>query len=186
MQQSGWCGCNGQQSVSYLFYSRVELKKANKSVAEFIECSENCRRRILLSALGSPEEKQPAHIMCCDSCTSGELPAKLNIIPFSFVDTGNQQSVRVRTVPKGIRDELYEALVTAREQVVSTNSGLRMLGPEVVCSDRVIHNLCTKAGRIKSVDDLKSFKGLRADSYDLFFNIISEIVPSPRYRRQRL
>ena len=73
--------------------------------------------------------------MCCDSCTSGELPAKLNIIPFSFVDTGHQQSVRVRTVPKGIRDELYEALVTAREQVVSTNSGLRMLGPEVVCSD---------------------------------------------------
>ena len=36
MQQSGWCGHNGQQSVSYLFYSRVELKKANKSVAEFI------------------------------------------------------------------------------------------------------------------------------------------------------
>ena len=124
--------------------------------------------------------------MCCDLCTPGELPAKLNIIPFSFVDTGNQQSVRVRTVPKGIRDELYEALVTAREQVVSTNSGLHMLGPEVVCSNRVIHNLCTKAGHIKSVDDLKSFKGLRADLYDLFFNVISEIVPSPRYRRQKL
>ena len=134
MQQSGRCGCNGQRSVSYLFYSRVELKKANKSVAEFIECSENCHRRILLSALGSLEERQPAH-MCCDSGTSRELPAKLNIIPFSFVDTGNQQSVRVRTVPKEIRDELYEALVTAWEQVVSTNSGLRKLGPEVFCSD---------------------------------------------------
>ena len=87
--------------------------------------------------------------MCRDSCTPGELSAKLNLIPFSFADIGNQQSVRVRTVPKGIRDELYEALVTAQEQVVSTNSGLRKLGPEIVCSDRVIHNLCTKAGRIK-------------------------------------
>ena len=149
MQRSGRCGRNGQQSVSYLFYSRVELKKADRSIAEFVECSENCRRRILLSALGSPEEKQPARVLCCDSCTPGELPAKLNILPLPSVNTGNQQSVRVRTVPKRVRDELYEALVTAREQVVTTNSGLRMLGPQVVCSDRVI-NLCKKAGRTYS------------------------------------
>ena len=132
MQQSGQCGRNGQQSVSYLFYSRVELKKADRSVTEFVECSENCRRRILLSALGSPEEKQPARILCCDSCTPGELPAKLNIIPLPSVNIGNQQSVCVCTVPKRVRDEFYEALVTAQEQVVITNSGLRMLGPQVV------------------------------------------------------
>ena len=72
----------------------------------------------------------------------------------------------VRTVPKRVRDELCEALVTARE---TANSGSRMLGPQVVCSDRVIHNLCKKAGRIQSVDDLKYFKGLRSDLYDLFF-----------------
>ena len=186
MQQSGRCGRNGQQSVSYLFYSRVELKKAGRSITEFVECSENCHRRILLSALGSPEERQPARILCCDSCTPGELPAKLNIIPLPSVNIGNQQSVRVRTVPKRVRDELYEALVTAREQVVTTNSGLRMLGPQVVCSDRVIHNLCKKAGRIQSVDDLKNFKGLRTDLYDLFFSVISEIVSRPRYGRQRM
>ena len=89
MQQSGRCGRNGQQSVSYLFYSRVELKKADRGVTEFVECSENCRRRILLSALGSPEERQPARILCCDSCTPGELPAKLNIIPLPSVNIGN-------------------------------------------------------------------------------------------------
>ena len=89
MQQSGQCGRNGQQSVSYLFYSRVELKKAGRSITEFVECSENCHRRILLSALGSPEERQPARILCCDSCTPGELPAKLNIIPLPSVNIGN-------------------------------------------------------------------------------------------------
>ena len=88
----------------------------------------------------------------------------------------------VRTVPKAIRDELYEALVIAREQVVTTNSGLRMLGPQVVCSNRVISDLCKKAGHIKSVDDLKCFKGLRTDLYDFFFNVISEIV-CRRYKR---
>ena len=101
------------------------------------------------------------------------------------MNTGNQQSVRVHTVPKRVRDELYEALVTAQEQVV-TNSGLRMLGPQVVCGDRVIHNLCKKAGRIQSVDDLKYFKGLRSDLYDLFFSVISEMVSRPRYGRQRV
>ena len=49
--------------MSYLFYSRVELKKADRSITEFVECSEYCRRRILLSAVGSPEEKQPARIL---------------------------------------------------------------------------------------------------------------------------
>ena len=83
--------------------------------------------------------------------------------------------MRVRTVPKRVRDELYETLVTAWEQVVTTNSELRMLGPQVVCSDRVI-NLCKKAGRIQSVDDLKYFKGLRNDLYDLFFNIHNQYV----------
>ena len=151
-----------------------------------MECSENCRRRILLSALGSPGEKQPARVLCCDSCTPGELPAKLNILPLPSVNTGNQQSVRVHTVPKKVCDELHEALVTAREQVVTTNSGLRMLGPQVVCGDRVIHNLCKKAGRIQSVDNLKYFKGLRSDLYDLFFSVISEIVSRPRYGRQRV
>ena len=70
----------------------------------------------------------------------------------------------------------------ARDQVVTTNSGLRMLGPEVVCSNRVISDLCKKAGNIRSVDDLKSFRGLRTDLYDFFFNVISEIV-CHRYRR---
>ena len=169
--------------MSYLFYSRVELKKADRSITEFVECSENCCRRILLSALGSPEEKQPARILFCDSCTPGELPAKLNIIPLQSVNTGNQQSVRVCTVPKRVCDELYEALLTAREQVVTTNSGLRMFGPQVVYGDRVIHNLCKKAGRIQSVDDLK---GLRTDLYDLFFSVISETVSRSRCGRQRI
>ena len=79
--------------------------------------------------------------------------------------------MHVRTVPKRVRDELYEALVTAREQVVTTNSGLRMLGPQVVCSDRVI-NLCKKAGHIQSVDDLKYFKGLRNNLHDLFLILL--------------
>ena len=73
--------------------------------------------------------------MCRDLCTSGKLPPKLNIISFSFVDIGNHQRVHVHTLPKGIRDELYEALVMAWEQAVSTNLGLCMLGPEVVCGD---------------------------------------------------
>ena len=94
--------------------------------------------------------------------------------------------MRVHTVPKQVRDELYEALVTAWEQVVTTNTGLLMLGPEVACSYRVIHNLCKKAGHIQSVNDLKYFKGLRTDLYDLFSNVISGIVSRPRHRRQRI
>ena len=80
--------------------------------------------------------------------------------------------MHVHTVPKRIRDKLYEALVTAQEQVVTTNSELRMLGPQVVCGDRVIHNLCKKAGRIQSVDDFKYFKGLRNDLQHLFLILL--------------
>ena len=84
-------------------------------------------------------------------------------------------NVRVRTVPKAVCDELYEALVMAREQVVTTNSGLHMLGPEVVCSNRVISDLCKKAGNIRSVDDLKSFRGLRTDLYDFSVMYVTDI-----------
>jgi len=154
-------------------------------IKQFIGSSENCRRQFLLKALGSPEEQQPTHIMCCDSCSPGELPDHLNLVPLPSVPAGRRKSVRVHPVPKGVCDEHYEALVAAREKVVTINSGLRMLEPEIVCSSKVISDLCKKAGHINSVDDLKCFKGLRVDLYDLFFNVISEIVLCPRYRRRK-
>jgi len=89
---------------------------------------------VLLKALGNPEERQPTHTMCCDSCSPEELPDHLNLVPLPSVPAGRCKSVRVHPVPKGVHDELYEALVAAREQVVTINSSLRMLGPEIVCS----------------------------------------------------
>ena len=44
-------------------------------------------------------------------------------------------NVRIRTVPKKVCDELNEAVVMAREQVVTTNSGSCMLSPENAISD---------------------------------------------------
>jgi len=69
--------------------------------------------------------------MCRDLCTPGKLPPKLNIIPLSFVDIGNHQRVHVHTLPKGIRDELYEALVMAWSRWFPPTWGYACLGQKL-------------------------------------------------------
>jgi hypothetical protein len=58
---------------------------------------------------------------------------------------------RSRTLPKRVRVALHEALLVARQQVVDMSPGLQMLGPEVVCSSRVISDLCRNIGHIETV-----------------------------------
>ena len=146
LQQSGRAGRDGKSSIAYLFWSSAELKNASGGIQEFIECSENCRRAVLLNALGS-KEKQPDRIPCCNGCQCQELPPELDIV--HQIDSTSRR--RSRPLPKRVRVALHEALLVARQQVVDMSPGLQMLGPEVVCSSRVISDLCRNIGHIETV-----------------------------------
>ena len=161
------------------------MKNASGDLRELIDNKENCRRSTILRALGSGEERQPDRIACCDVCGTEQLPPALQaVFPSSASVTAGRS--RARTVPRRVRDELRAALIAARDQIVDLSIGFKMLGTEVVCSTKVINDVCKNVAYIESVEDLKIIKGLRTDLYHHFYNVILEVLPSRIRRKRRL
>ncbi len=123
------------------------MKNASGDLRELVDNKENCRRNTILKVLGSGEERQPQRIACCDVCGTEKLPSALQVMFPSAVPVTARQS-RARTVPRRVLNELRAALITARDQIVDTSTGFQMLGSEIVCSTKVINDLCKNVAYI--------------------------------------
>ena len=137
-----------------MFTNSRELSKCtDKALKEYCEGKENCRRKVLLAALGSTQEISQ-HGVCCDTCPSGELPREL-----SFVTPLRQERQRrarpVRVVSVKVLDSLKKRLLEERAVITSSSLGYRTLGQEVILPTKCIEQICKKARHIQSINDIR-------------------------------
>lgn len=103
--------------------------------------SDGSTAKFSLCLLGtSSKEQQPAprndsRSLSCDSCSPGEVPSQLNLPLLPSLHDGRHQSESVHTVPERVPAMNSEVLVLAS----------LVMGPEVVCSNKVISN-CVRRG----------------------------------------
>ena len=78
-----------------------------------------------------------------------------------------------------ISDELVTNLKTelraARSRYLEENPSFSMVGPEFVCPDVTIDELCSQATYIDTVSDITIF-GIKPELKERFFNVISSVL----------
>lgn len=118
----------------------LQLCKDN-ALSDYCKSKENCRRKSLVSSLGSEGDFSSTR-RCCDVCSAVPPPEFSFIAPLSV-----PRKPRARVVRK-ISSELAEALMTRllkeRDSIVSEDVGLKMLGKELVLPTATLNNLCSK------------------------------------------
>ena len=67
MQESGHCGCSGEQSDALLLYNGLNLKAADSVMKQYVQLS-TCRRKFLLKYFGTSHTQFPSGQICSDIC----------------------------------------------------------------------------------------------------------------------
>ena len=141
----------------------------DKKLEDYVKCSENCRRRVLLSSIcGSLQIDNRLVNGCCDVCSPAvTLSSRLDVL--QPIVTRQKR----RRVVRSVSDELKENLMSVREEVYKEMPSFRMVGISFFCPESTIDKLCREAKFIKTEEDLSQF-GIRSVLKDKFFNVITD------------
>ena len=146
---------------AHISTNRREVAHCKDSdLVAFCESKENCRRELLLRALGSTEHLQ-LQSRCCDVCTPFTSTDGIDILQ-CFTKRRPQQRVfcQVNSIKK------YPKLL------VSSNLGFKMFGKEMVLSSDCIVEICKISKYVCSEDDLKHVYGLRKSLTNRVYGVI--------------
>ena len=140
VQLSGRAGRNGGQSLCVLYYN-AKQKVKDTDLIKYCDDKdkENCRRVLLLKALGDTLRYSRDASKCCDRCNHEGIP-----VPHLSTITCRTKSQKKRSKrpPQANSDkaieQLKEQLIKERNKIISNSPGLMWLGPDHVCNDRVI------------------------------------------------
>ena len=122
----------------------------DSTLHDFITGSENCRRLTLVRGLGGSDHLVGSE-RCCDVCTPSAISSgdRLNVL-----EIGQPVRHRKRVAVRYISEELVTTLKTelrvARSRYLEENPSFSMVGPEFVCPDITIDELCSQATYIDS------------------------------------
>ena len=168
-------------SRAHLFFSPGQ-KKCDSTVTEYCVSKENCRRTLMLQALGVSEH-HPSSLPCCDACDNTLCPQILN-----FVTTTSTQHKR-RTATKDINDtlrvELKAALMREVDAYITDHPSYRMMGREFVCPECAIDKLCSEARFFRCIEDLDVVQ-LRPEIRLRFFSVMCSVLANaPTYKKKR-
>ena len=160
-QLIGRAGRDGAPSCAHVMTNARELKKTNdQDLIKFLSSKENCRRNILIQALGSTENvREPPSRMCCDVCN----PRAPMIFERTSTTTRQPRRTIVRVVTKEQQEGLKKALVDEREKITQSNDAYSMLGNELVIPTGCIVEVVRRSQFIQSETDLSAIPGLRRD-----------------------
>lgn len=153
--------------MAHILTDTREVKQVkDKDLAEFITSKENCRRRILIKALGSVEDLPHISLEnCCDVCS----PRTSGI--FRRISVKRRPKPHVVRIVTGAQQEgLKKALELERDRIIGSDLGYRSLGKELVLPSGCISEICKRAQYIQSHDDILSVFGLRRELSDRLYN----------------
>ena len=114
---------------------------------------------------------------CCDRCSVKGAPVpQLQAITKRSPPIRQTNTCTKRPQEKNNVDtakQLREALIAERDKIISSSPGLTWLGPDLVCSDKIISIICERAHLIKTAADLSSVPGLRRQLHEPLYNAIA-------------
>ena len=146
----GRAGRGGLDSRAHVFYSGKQ-KKVDAKVKQFCVSKENCRRREMLKCIGN-DEVVGRRELCCDTCNG--LNCIGSHLRFESQAVQTVSSERKRPRAKKMNDrlttQLKSALLVERTKFISQHPGFRILGPQMVCPDCVIDDVCKIAHSVQS------------------------------------
>ena len=170
-------------SRAHLFLSSKQ--KCADQIKEYCVCKENCRRQIMLRALGAIES-HPQNFPCCDNCDSPKCPQSLR---FEYQVAGTTYRQKRRTAVKDVDDDckamLKSALLKAVDAYISEHASFLMLGRSFVCPDCVINKIRSEAHLFKSIDDF-NIVGIRPELKTILYDVVCNVLstaPVPKRRR---
>ena len=111
-------------------------------------------------------------------------------VPCERLDVLKPIAQKYQRRPPAVRDELMQELEVKlqgeRDSIIAEKPSFRILGPQYVCCNSVIKDICRKACYINSLNDLSFVTLLRPEYRSRFFNVIMETVcNAPPAKRQR-
>ena len=165
-----------------MFFSPKQRLK-NKEVDGFVKNKENCRRKLLLLAIGGTYVCLE-RLACCDVCTSGAISTRLDLTKPGPVSRKRKSSPG--NFDQDVLSSLRARLGEERAVASRDNPDFLMLGFSFFCPDSTLDKLSTEALYIKTVDDLTAY-GVRTELRDRLFSVIINMVGSipPPVRRPR-
>ena len=159
-------------------------KRTDPDLKALCDQKENCRRRILLRALGSDECSSVTRNLCCDCCQP-VYPYFDLTVPSVTLETRKRRP-RTGSVPVDIQTFLETKLLVERDAIIAKNPALKMLPKSVVCPLTIIRDMCARSHSINSVEDISAYPCIRPELHLPFFHVFVECLscapPSKRTR----
>ena len=170
-----------------MFFSEPKGKRRkfeDSTLNNFVAASENCRRLTLVRGLGGSDHLVGSE-RCCDVCTPSAISPsdRLNVLEIGK-SVRHKKRVAVRYVSDELVSNLKTELRAARSRYLRENPSFNMVGPEFVCPDVTIDELCSQATYIDTVKDITIF-GIKPELKERFFNVISSILSKPNTWKRR-
>ena len=78
-------------------------------------------------------------------------------------------------MPESLSRQLHCALEQERDKIMAEKPSYRILGPQYVCADSIIQEICSRAKYITSIDHL-DIAFLRPELRVRFYTIVMNIV----------
>lgn len=144
----------------------------DKSLQEFVECKENCRRRVLLDGIGGTL----VHTVnpCCDCCSTDGIEARFDVLKPSAPCTRKRRRA-VQHVSNETREKLKNSLLELRKKIIDDQPGYNMLVRDSVLADATIEQLCVECRYFSSVDDIQIF-GVRSEHKARVWDVIKSTL----------
>ena len=172
LQLIGRAGRCGHESRGHIFTNSRDTRTcSDEALVDFCVSKENCRRRVLLTALGS-SESLASGTSCCDVCSPS---ASTSTIFHPIAVTRKPRKRAVRSVSKPLAKHLKERLLAERDAIVASDVGYRMLGKNMMLPDSCIDILCKKAKFITNRSDISTVPRLRSQFVDRICAVILDV-----------
>ena len=181
LQLCGRAGRGGIESRAHLFFSPRQ-QKCDSAVREYCTSKENCRRVLILQALGVTE-RHPSSLPCCDACDNTLCPPALKFA--TNTSMRRKRRTAVRDINDDLKIELKAALMREVDLYLENHHSYRMVGREFVCPECAIDKLCSETRFISSVEDMDIVQ-LRPELRSRFFDVMCNFftnIPSQKKKR---
>ena len=142
----------------------------------YCEAKENCRRQVLLGALGDTERLQQDRTKCCCHCTPRSLPYPKLAQVLKKVTRKRKRNEAEQSLSIEEAGDLAKRLKEVGDSIVDKSIGLRMLGSEIVCDEITINKICKNALHIQSIQDMSKISNLRPQFYEPMFRVVNEVT----------